>query len=128
MRNIRIIDQAGQFRIEIEGRFAGDSVVEAESCWKNALREGSSRSFTVDISQLSGYDAAGSRLLREMHRHGTLMAARNPRALAFLSEISAPEETGPTLIYRSSGEPAREPQRKRTATVAPLQRPAAAGQ
>ncbi len=128
MRSIRILDEAGQFRIEIEGRFAGDSVIETERCWRSVLRESSSRSFVVDISQLSGYDSAGLVLLREMQRHGTLIAARNARALAFLSEISTAEEAKPTLVYTTSTEPAKEARRKRTATVVPLQRPAAAGQ
>ena len=101
MTTITVSDEAQQFRIAIEGRLAGEIVREVRERWQAALLETSPRQFTVDISQLIGYDSSGLKLLREMHRHGTNIAARNSRALAFLGEISSAELTGPTLVYRA---------------------------
>ncbi len=101
MATITVSDEAQQFRIAIEGRLAGEVVREIRSRWQAALLETSPRQFTIDISQLTGYDSSGLKLLREMHRHGTNIAARNSRALAFLGEISSAELTGPTLVYRA---------------------------
>ena len=100
MATLKIYDRADEFRIEIAGRFGGDAVEEVRSNWRDALLETSLRRFTVDISRLSGYDAAGRKLLSEMYRHGAQIAAGTPLALVFLNEISAPVRRGPapTLI------------------------------
>lgn len=88
MATIKIHDRADQLRVEIVGKFAGDTVREVASVWENALLESVPRHFTVDISRLSGYDAEGRKLLRDMCQHGTLLAAKTPLSLVFLSEIS----------------------------------------
>ena len=99
-----------EYRIEIEGRFSGNLIPEVHRCWELSLTETSPRSFIVDISQLSGYDAAGYILLQRMHQHGVIMAARNPRSLAFLNEISN-LKPGPTLVYQAENKrPASENQ------------------
>ncbi len=125
MGNIRILDLAEQFRIEIEGRFAGDIVPEAARYWHQALSEANPRRLTVDISQLSGYDIEGSALLRKMYRHGAYISARNARALAFLDEISSHKLPGPTLVYKSEDEAKRKSEGK--AAVKPLARAAGVG-
>jgi hypothetical protein len=85
---IKIHDRADQLRVEIVGKFAGDTVREVECVWRNALLESVPRHFTVDISRLSGYDAEGRKLLRDMCHRGTLLSAKTPLSLVFLSEIS----------------------------------------
>jgi hypothetical protein len=122
---IRILDLAEQFRIEIEGRFAGDIVSEAAAHWQQALSQPNTRRFTVDISQLSGYDVEGSALLRRMYRHGAHLSARNARALVFLDEIASHKLPGPTLVYKSEDEVKRKSDGK--AVVKPLTRAAGAG-
>ena len=99
----KIHDEADQFRIELSERFAGEGVAEVARKWREALAEPGSRTFTVDISSLKDYDVAGAKLLREMYRHGTQVAARNAEALRFLSEISALPRRGPALVHRADG-------------------------
>jgi hypothetical protein len=122
---IRILDLAEQFRIELEGRFAGDVVAEAAQQWQQALSEPNPRRLTVDISQLSGYDVEGSDLLRRMYSHGAYLSARNARALIFLDEIASHKVHGPTLVYKSEDEVKRKGDSK--AVLKPLTRAAGAG-
>ena|SRR5579875_1490582 len=111
---VKVPDRADEFRIEVSGRFAGECVDEIAQTWKAALRD-SGRRFTVDISRLSSYDYAGRKLLHEMYRHGTQIAARTPASLVFLNEISTPPRRGPTLVAepasrrRNAAEPAPTP-------------------
>jgi ABC-type transporter Mla MlaB component len=95
---IKIYDRANEFRIEVGGRFQNDAVHEVARAWHSAMRGPATRNCTVDISHLTGYDAAGLKLLREMHHHGTQIAAGTPLSLVFLSEISAPRRRGPALV------------------------------
>jgi hypothetical protein len=85
---LKIRDWADEFRIEIIGRFAGSSTTEAANEWQRALSEPSARRVVVDITRLSGYDAAGRQLLAHMHNHGTTIAAGTPLSLVFLHEIT----------------------------------------
>lgn len=124
MAKIHINDEAHLLRIEIEGRLAGRLVTEVQQAWQLALEEASSRKFTVDISQLTGYDQAGYKLLRDMYKHGTYVAARTPRALVFLREVSRPEVKGPALVYEADA-PTVTPKRK---TNTPAVRAAASGE
>lgn len=98
MATIRIHDRADQLRVEIVGKFAGDTVREVASVWTNALLESAPRHFTVDISRLSGYDAEGRKLLRDMYHRGTLFAAKTPLSLVFLSEISTAPQRRLTVV------------------------------
>ncbi len=108
MAQFKVVDEAHQFRIEIDGRLAGEVVAEVKNLWESALLERSPRTFTMDITRLSGYDSGGSKLLREMQNHGTCLAARTARALALLSEISSPKTIGPTLVYSADRESRQE--------------------
>jgi hypothetical protein len=96
----KIFDRADEFRIEIIGRFAGEAVSEIRNSWERALCDTAPRRLSVDISRLSGYDAAGRKLLSEMNRHGTEFAARTPSSLVFLDEISSLLRNPPTVIPR----------------------------
>jgi ABC-type transporter Mla MlaB component len=96
---VKIHDRADEFRIELIGKFSGDVVEEVASSWKGALADTFPRKCTVDISRLSGYDATGRKLLRDMYQHGTQFAAGNPVALAFLNEISTNERKRPALVH-----------------------------
>ncbi len=124
---VRVLDEANQFRIEIDGRLAGNAVIEVRDCWRSALLEPSLRKLTVDISQLSGYDHNGYKLLREMYEHGTYLSARSAAALAMLHEISSPGTSGPTIVYKAESEPKRKENSKASVTPFPLTRAAGAG-
>ncbi len=122
MATIKIHDRADQVRVEIVGKFAGETVREVETVWKSVLDEAGSRQFAVDISRLSGYDAEGRKLLREMFQHGVTMAAKTPLSLVFLNEISsAPPRR---LAVVSEARPAIRPVSKPANEVKTL-RPAA---
>jgi len=95
---LKIRDWADEFRIEIIGRFAGTSTTEAANEWQRALNEASSRRVVVDITRLSGYDAAGRQLLAHMYNHGTTMAAGTPLSLVFLHEITHSPKLDPGLV------------------------------
>lgn len=111
MATIKIHDWAHEFRIEIIGRFSGRCINEASEEWERALGEASPRRITVDITRLSGYDAAGRQLLADMHRHGTIIAASTPLSLVFLHEITDTRELGPALVVDSqnSRKPSKAP-------------------
>lgn len=102
MATIKIYDRANEYRVEIVGRFAGDSLNEVENAWKSALRETMPRQFTVDITRLTSYDNAGCLLLREMYRHGAQFAAGTPVSLVFLGELSKTPRRGPALVQEAS--------------------------
>lgn len=112
LATVKVYDRADEFRIELIGRFAGDCVEEIANTWKSALTETSPRRFTVDISRLSSYDAAGRTLLHEMQQHGMQFAAGTPQSLVFLGEISTPLRRGPALLreavpLRKTSEPTK---------------------
>lgn len=98
MATLKIYDRTDEFRVELIGLFAGACVQELRSAWQNALRNTHSPQFTVDLVHISGCDADGRKLLRDMHRHGAQFAAGTPEALVFLREISTPIRRGPTLV------------------------------
>jgi ABC-type transporter Mla MlaB component len=99
---IKIRDWADEFRIEIIGRFAGSSITEAANEWQRALSQASSqRLVVVDITRMSGYDAAGRQLLAHMHNHGTTIAAGTALSLVFLHEITDTPKADPRLVLES---------------------------
>jgi len=122
---IQTYDGADEFRIEIVGRFQGQSVDDVARMWRTALRETRPRKCIIDISRINGYDVAGCRLLRDMYHHGTQIAAGTPQSLVYLSEISTPRRRGPALV-RERPAPARERMDEAVANAARL-RPASGG-
>ena len=111
MAKIRVYDRADEFRFEIVGKFAGGCVDDVASEWIVTLRESFHRKFTVDISGMSGYDNAGRKLLRDMHKYGTQFACGTPLSLAFFSEISAPLKTAQlTIIPNRNDLPRKSPE------------------
>lgn len=130
MRTIEIRDGAAEFRIVLRGRFAGPAVQEVRRIWVEKLAECVPTRFTVDISDLSDYDAAGRKLLREMHHHGIHFAASTPASLVLLSEVSSPKRWSVTMMpdYPAdrTGVKAR-PAASDTAETAPLPKTSVAG-
>src|SRR5206468_444613 len=98
---LKVHDLGHEFRIEIIGRFSGQSISEAANEWKRALGEASPRRITVDINRLSGYDTEGRKLLSDMQRHGTMFAAGTPQSLVFLNEITDTPHQRPALVVDS---------------------------
>ncbi len=120
---IKFHDWANEFRVEVIGKFTGDPVDEVAAAWIKHSRQADPRRFSVDISRLSGYDTAGSKLLRQLYRHGVHFAAGTPLSLVFLNEISTPTRRGPALVL----EPPAARKRANAEAVS-LERTAAAGE
>jgi ABC-type transporter Mla MlaB component len=118
---VKLHDRADEFRIEIAGRLQAEAVEHVGQAWRRALQETPPRRCIVDISRLSGFDAAGLKLLRDMYQHGTQIAASTPESLVLLSEIAAPRRRGPALIRE-------KPPSRGVGTHRPVFRPAAAGE
>jgi len=87
---IHISDMADEFRIEIIGPFTTTAVRRAAEAWQAALLTKAPRRFSVDITQMTGYNHAGYLLLREMHAHGTHIVAGTAKSLSFFNQISGP--------------------------------------
>ena len=122
MATFKIFDRAGEFRVELVGRFAGACVHELRTAWQDALRKTLGQRFTVDLARISGWDAEGRKLLRDMHQHGTEFAAGTAQALVLLREISTPVWRGPILIQE-----VKSPRRENASAPAPKVLSKAAG-
>jgi hypothetical protein len=96
---VTIHDRADELRFEILGHFAGDSVSELATKWVLSLPNSFHRKFTVDISGMTDYDAAGRKLLYRMYRHGTQFACGTPQSLIFLKEISTAAKPAPAPAF-----------------------------
>lgn len=90
MFSMRVQDRANEFRILIEGKLAGEGVRRIADTWAAALGEALPRRIVVDITEITGCDSEGRKLLRDMHVHGTDLAAKTPASLALLAEATAP--------------------------------------
>ena len=107
MAILNITDRAHEFRIAIAGKLTGDSINELEKIWKTACADCIHRELTIDISDLSGYDTAGCKLLRQIYRHGAKFAASTPASLVLLSEISTPRRRSVAQLHEKPPEPKR---------------------
>jgi hypothetical protein len=101
---IKVYDRADEFRFEILGKFAGGCVNDVAAQWTAEIPESFHRKFTVDISGMTGYDYAGKKLLRDMHRHGTQFACGTPESLTFFGEISASVKPSGVTVIRDQRE------------------------
>ena len=113
MVNIKLRDNADEFRVEIAGRFAGGVVDDVLYIWKTVLLENDSRRFTIDITQLTGNDYAGCSLLSDMQRHGTHISAGSPLSLVFLNEISSPQRKSVLSLVRKKARQEEAPVKAR---------------
>lgn len=102
MATFKIYDRANEFRVELVGRFAGPLVHELRTAWQEALNNTLGHGFTVDLGRMSGWDAEGRKLLRDMYQHGTQFAAGSAESLVFLREISAPGGRRPMLVQEAN--------------------------
>jgi len=105
MAEVEFHDRADEFRIVIKGRFSDASVGEVAGVCSTHLGERTRRLLAVDITQLTGYDKAGRKLLEELYHHGTTIAAGTPRALGFLYEISTGVGARPDMLRAAKSKP-----------------------
>ena len=106
MLRISVMNGAHTTRFKVEGKLAYEWVLEAEKAWAalSALHEGAMngvevhRSHTgkgqravVDLLDVSFVDAAGRKLLAEMHNAGAQLLGSGPMISALIEEIQRPE-------------------------------------
>ena len=63
-------DGASAFRFKLAGSLTGDDVVELGQCWRTASSTLGSRTFVVDIEDLTAVDEDGRELLRQWQEQG----------------------------------------------------------
>lgn len=116
MATFKIHENAIEYRIQIVGKFTGLCVRDVEVSWRSALQANLLRQVVVDISRINGYDSAGRLLLRQMHKHGTVIAASTSHSLVFLEEVTT-SRRGSALLQEA-------PSPKNTAKPSPSTRAA----
>lgn len=75
---------------DLEGSLAGPWVDELEHCWRRAISDAGP--IRVVLKTVTFIDAAGRRLLIEMHRQGTELVAHGCMTKAIVEEIKAGRE------------------------------------
>jgi len=70
---------------DLEGKLAGPWVNELEQCWQQAVIDG--RPVRVVLKIVTFIDAAGRRLLADMHRQGAELVAQGCMTKAIVDEI-----------------------------------------
>ncbi len=73
-------------KIKLEGKFAGAWVDEVERAWHALQREKSPEPVVVDLCGVTFIDAEGKKLLRWMHREGTVFECCGPDITATVEE------------------------------------------
>jgi outer membrane protein TolC len=84
MLRVTVHDTAKTWRLQLEGRLAGEAVIEAERAWLDAP-EG--RAKEIDLRGVTCADPAGQRLLHRMHRAGAALTAQGVAMKALVHEI-----------------------------------------
>ena len=84
MLRVTVHDTAKTWRLQLEGKLAGEAVIEAERAWMDAP---TGRAIEVDLRGVSCADPAGQRLLSRMHRGGAALVAEGVAMKALVSEI-----------------------------------------
>ncbi len=74
MLRITADKQAGRTKLALEGRLAGPWVEELKNCWQESAAAGEPVA-EVQLNEVIFIDAAGKRLLAEMHRQGVALTA-----------------------------------------------------
>ncbi len=96
MLKITTRTEAAKVVLELEGRLRGPWVQELEGAWKRAAIV--KRPVMVVLRAVAFIDAAGRKLLSEMHREGAELLAEGCMTKAIVEEITnnSQKETGRT--------------------------------
>jgi hypothetical protein len=74
-----------QCRLELAGRLCGPWVGETERVWRSAPSSG--KEIEVDMTEVTGIDAAGRELLAAMHRAGARLIVKGVWMTALVEEV-----------------------------------------
>jgi hypothetical protein len=85
MLRIMVHQDGSQCRLELSGRLCGPWVGETERVWRSAPCSG--KEIEVDMTEITGVDAAGRELLAAMHRAGARLIAKGVWMTALVEEV-----------------------------------------
>jgi outer membrane protein TolC len=89
MLRITVHEDETTWRLQLEGRLAGEWVTEAERAWHAAPRAGlGGKEIEIDLSDVSGVDEAGKRLLGQIGQSGVRFLANGIATRAMVGEIT----------------------------------------
>jgi ABC-type transporter Mla MlaB component len=81
-------DGSAAFSFELAGRLSDEGARELQQTWETASSMIGDRSLIVDLSYVTGVDAAGQNLLRGWHDQGAQLVAKSPQARALIQSIT----------------------------------------
>lgn len=88
MLRITLHEDGTHWRLQLEGRLAGEWVTEAERAWHTAPAAGSGGNVEIDLNDVTGVDEAGKRLLEKMGQGGARFLANGVATRAIVGEIT----------------------------------------
>jgi hypothetical protein len=80
---VGIHDNAGEFRLKVEGPLGASESRELQACWKTAESTIGSRRFVVDLTKAASVDGAARELLGRMRASGAIIENREASILQF---------------------------------------------
>ncbi|HEV8396636.1 MAG TPA: TolC family protein [Vicinamibacterales bacterium] len=84
MLRVTVHDTEKTWRLQLEGKLAGEAVIEVERAWLDAP---AAKPLEIDMRAVSCADPAGQRLLYRMHRAGAALVAQGVAMKALVDEI-----------------------------------------
>jgi ABC-type transporter Mla MlaB component len=88
MMRITVHDHPGSLTFQLEGCLAGPWVRELEACWQNTLARQRKPILRVDLTGVTGLDAAGQTCLAALHRQGARFVAADCLMKAVVASIT----------------------------------------
>src|SRR4051812_40752750 len=79
------------WRLQLEGKLAGEWVAEAERTWTNAP---AGKAVEVDLRGVTATDSAGTSLLQRMHAAGARLTAEGVAMRALVDEVRRRRRAG----------------------------------
>src|ERR1051325_10913675 len=84
MLRVTVHDKPKTWRLQLEGKLAGEAVLEAERAWLDAPKD---KAIEIDLRDVSCADPAGQRVLYRLDRAGAALVAKGVAMKALVSEI-----------------------------------------
>jgi len=92
MLRITIHEDGTIWRLQLSGRLAGAWVAVTENAWRSAPV--STRPVEIDMTEVTGIDEAGRRLLQAMNQAGACFIAKGVAMEALVEEITGTPARG----------------------------------
>jgi anti-anti-sigma regulatory factor len=73
--------------MRLEGKLAGPEVKALAECWLTVVTTNPHKSIVVDLKEVTSIDAAGKKLLAEMHNRGVQLVAVSCLTRTIVEEI-----------------------------------------